>query len=226
VQVARDSSFTTLVADTTTSGTALTLPGLEGGLFNVRVAAVDNDGFEGAWSAPSLVNVGVMRVVPGEAGRRATVDVPPGFFCAIDGGSLAPVERPIPLTPALPHEIKCATNAEGTGALTAQINAHDAGPLVSSVSVSPDSFDPNGGMRIVALRLSDAIGSPVSYARVSVVVSDGAQVQPVIESTRVRGTYTTSMQYRPGLRMVRIHFVVNDTETVDYVFGPDLPRGS
>lgn len=226
-QIARDAAFQNVISDTTTANAnpSQTLPPISGGEFFVRARVYDADRFESPWSAATTVTVGALRVVPGASGRRASVDVPRGFYCGIDGAPLTLVRETIPLSPAQDHTVRCSAREDGQGALESTVSAREAGPLLTSVTIAPDSFDPDGGMRVVILKLTDAIGGPVPYARVDVTVSDGAQVQPMIE-TNVRGTYTTSIRWRAGMRAIRIHFVVNNTEPIDFLFGPDLPRTS
>ena len=59
VQVARDTTFSSLLADTTTTTAAYRLPTPAPGTYQVRVRTVGTDGFTGPWGEPQSFNIPV-----------------------------------------------------------------------------------------------------------------------------------------------------------------------
>lgn len=216
VQVARDEAFTDRLLDAIVpaQSTRFDVHQLASGQYFSRVAAIDADRFEGQFSAAARTVVAAPRVVPGGSGRRASVEIPPGFFCGLDGGPLLPSTGALWLLAARPHTVRCAATVDGRNAIEVPITAAQSGLVQHAIRIEPDDFDSLGGVRTVVLRLSDAGGMPLAYANVRATASDGAAIGTFREAAE-RGVYSATLQWRRGLNTLRLHFVVNDGPEFD-----------
>lgn len=225
LQLARDEDFRDLLVDRIVPGNVTTFEAanLGPGTYFARVSGIDQDRIEGTPGPVARVVITAPRVIPGGNGRRATVEIPQGFYCGLDGGALVPAGRPLQLAAGRNHTLRCATRPDGTDAVDIPIRGSEAGPLVRNIRVEPAGFDASGGMRVVVLQLSDGAGMPVSYANITATVSPGASIEPFRETDR-RGTYTATVHWRRGVTGVRLRINVNDAEQFDYVLGhpPDV----
>lgn len=160
------------------------------GTYYVRVSALDADRYESVASAAARIEIRGPIVDPGadardgEPGRLATVQVPTGVFCGLDGAVLAPVERPIRLTPAREHTVRCATSIDGADAQDLAVSASESGVVHRSVQVRPTNL----GEGLITVRLTDAEGYGIPYANIVVTPSPGLTIGPVREE-RERGLY-------------------------------------
>ncbi len=211
VQVARDEAFTDRVLDTVVAGRTNRFDArqLAPGQYFTRVAAIDPERFESPFGAVSRTIIAAPRVVPGGNGRRARVEIPPGFFCGLDGGPLSASSGALWLLAARPHRVRCSDHADGRNAVELPISAVESGPISHTIRIEPDDFDPQGGVRTVVLRLADAGGMPLAYANVRATANEGASIESFREAAE-RGVYTATLHWRRGLNRLHLRFVVND----------------
>lgn len=222
-ELSRDATFREVFAarDVSAEETRWEGRGLGVGAYFARVIAIDADRYESAPSAVARIVVRGAEVDAGgdEATRLATVRVPAGLSCGLDGAPLAPVTRPMRLTPARAHTLRCASRPDGSDVQEQVIPASQSGPIRHTVDVQVT----NWGEGIVTVRLTDAEGYGVPYG--NVVMSSGGAVSssPVREATE-RGVYRASIFWRgrvpPPLDLA---FTVNDA--VRFVERVDRPGG-
>jgi hypothetical protein len=111
IQIAHDGIFREVVADTKAPGAVkkleLQVPGA--GRYYVRISAIDQDGFEGAFGRTARTLV-VKETVEGLAdGRRKISVLPSDAFCVRVGNvKLARVEGPIEAGKTEPVQVRCA----------------------------------------------------------------------------------------------------------------------
>lgn len=198
-ELARDESFHDIVAIERLDAGATRWQGrrLAQGTYFVRVSALDEERYESVPSAAARVEIRGPVVDPGadardgEAGRLATVSVPSGVFCGLDGAVLAPIERPIRLTPARAHSVRCATTLDGADAQDLAVSASESGVVHRSVQVRVT----NVGEGLITVRLTDAEGYGIPYANIVVTPSAGLTIGPVREE-RERGVYRAPVFWR------------------------------
>jgi hypothetical protein len=222
-ELSRDASFRALIAAREVSGeeTRWEGRGLEVGAYFARVIAIDADRYESAPSAVARIIVRGAEIDAGgdDAARLATVRVPTGLSCGLDGAPLALVTRPLRLTPARAHTLRCASRPDGSDVQEQVIPASQSGPIRHSVEVQVT----NWGEGIVTVRLTDAEGYGVPYG--NVVMSSGGVVSsnPVREAPE-RGVYRAAIFWRGRLPPpLDLAFTVNDA--VRFVEHVDRPGG-
>ncbi len=224
VQVARDEAFHDVLANdrVPAARTRWDSPALAPGAYYARVIAIDADRFESPASTPVRVFVAAPRVVPGTMGtdtvpgRVASVDVPEGFRCGLDGAPPAHVDRPIPLVPGREHALFCLSDAQGFDLRGITVTAAQAGPLSHDVTMRGVSY----GESTVGLRLRDAEGHGVPYANITVATDQGVRLDPLREGSE-RGVYTASVHWPQGVGRARFRFTINNAIT----FEQDLTQG-
>ena len=216
VQVARDESFRDLVESVRVPAATPRWTGraYSPGTYHVRVVAIDVNRFESSSSAVARIQIAAPTVLPATEGpeeQRARVRIPQGFFCGLDGAPLTSWEQPLTLMPGRPHALRCATDPSGRNARERTIPAGLAGPLRRELQINAPASDTDDGPAVgsLSLRLHDAVGEPVSLARVEAVASNGVVVDPVRE-TEQRGVYTATLHWPRGVRACRVGFTVNE----------------
>jgi len=217
VELARDEAFRERVSVTSAAARVrrLQLRGVAPGRYFVRVSALNADGLAGPASEPASFTVAAPALVPGGPGRRATIEMPAGFHCALDSQTLARVNGTIALAPARPHTVRCASSAAAETSTTFTILAEEAGPLVHAVRLY---VSPEGG-GVLGLSLRDAAGHPVPYADVRAEVDGGVRLEPVRESER-RGEYTAAVRWPRGLTRARLQVTVNGVVRFEETLNP------
>ncbi len=228
VQVARDDGFRDLVESVrvpaaTTRWTGRALPP---GTYHVRIVTVDVNRFESTASPVARVQVAAPTVVPALDGpdeRRASVRIPQGFFCGLDGAPLASSDASLLLAPGRAHTLRCATDPAGRNARERVIPAGLSGPLRREIDVGAVAADREDGAAsgALSLRLRDAAGEPVSLARVDAVATGGVTVDAVRE-TEQRGVYTATLHWPAGVRACRVRFTLN--ESLEFEHEARAPR--
>lgn len=206
VELARDAAFRERVSVASSAGRVrrLHLRGVAPGRYFVRVSALNEDGLAGPASTPAPFTVAAPALVPGGPGRRATIEMPAGFHCAVDGEALARVSGTLALAPARQHTVRCASSAAAETSTTFTIPADEAGPIVHDVRLY---VSPEGG-GVLGISLRDAAGHPVPYADVRAEVDGGVGLEPVREAER-RGEYTAAVRWPRGVGRARLQVTVN-----------------
>jgi hypothetical protein len=195
-ELSRDPSFRDLVAVREAQGpeTRWEGRGLAPATWFVRVVALDRDLYESAPSAPARFVVRGPEVDAGDregdARRLATVRVPQGILCGLDGAPLARVTTLVRLMPARPHRLRCASRVDGADAREVVIPATEAGAVRHEVDVRVTNI----GEGIVTVRLADAEGYGLPYASV-VMEGDGVSSEPLREADE-RGVYSAAIFWR------------------------------
>ncbi len=224
LQVARDADFHDLVVNERRPADARRWESaqLTAGPWYARVMALDAERFEGPASPTAYVFVAAPRVVPGRLaegatpGRVATVEVPDGFRCGLDGAPPRAVEAPIPLVPGREHALFCLSDTGRFDLRGISVTAAQSGPLVREVSLRGVSW----GESVLGLRLRDAEGHGVPYADVTVTNDQGVTVDPVREASE-RGVYNAAIHWPRGVNRARFRFTINGAES----FEQDLAQG-
>ncbi len=223
VQVARDESFRDLVSDArvpagTTRWTGHTLAP---GAWFVRVYALDIDRFESGASPVARINIAAPGLLDGSAGtgspgRCAAIQAPRGFYCGLDGSTLAPAESPITLAPGRSHRLRCAASPDGRGARESTITAEQSGPLLHEVRLAPPVAGATGAEATgeITVLLRDAEDRPVPFATVEATATQGVTVGS-FQETAPRGGYLALMRWPPGVRATRLRVAVNSAVTFE-----------
>ena len=219
VELAHDAAFEDLASVTVLDGPESRWNGhqITPGTWYVRVSAIDVDHFEGPATAPTRVTVTGPEIlagsplVAGERGRLASVRMPAGAVCGLDGARPVPVSEPIRLTPAREHRVRCVAG-EGAAVHELVIAPHEAGPLLHSIEARATTR--NEGL--VTLRLGDAEGVAVAYGDVSATAQTGVAVSDFREEES-RGVYRAAIFWRGSEPppAVRLRVTVNGGVSFD-----------
>lgn len=213
-EVAHDEAFREIVAVTRSSGDPARWDGraLPVGTYFVRVIAVDGDHYESLPSAAARVLVRGAEIEPDDGGARiATVRVPEGLSCGLDGAPLDRARRAIRLSPARAHTLRCATRPDGADAVDRVISATESGPLRHHVRVQQT----NWGEGIVTVRLTDAEGYGVPYANIAMASGGALHADPLREGSE-RGVYRASIFWRGRFpQALTLRFTVNGAVSFD-----------
>lgn len=215
VEVARDEAFREIVSATRVSGVAARWEerALPVGTYFVRAFAIDADQLESAPSAPVRVAVRSAEIDSGEGASRrtASVRVPSGLSCGLDGAPLSASTRSIRLSPARAHRLRCASRPDGSDAIEREIAAEESGPLHHEVRVQQT----NWGEGIVTVRLADAEGYGVPYASIAMSSGGALSADPMREGTE-RGVYRAAIFWRGRFPPpFTLHFTVNGAVRFD-----------
>lgn len=225
VELARDEHFHDVISSQRVAGSQTRWRGRQmvPGTYFLRVSGLDGDRFESGFSSTVRVYVAAPRITQGVAsteaapGRRASLEIPRGFFCSVDGSTLATAETPMPLAPGRSHQLRCSTDAHGRNARETIIHADQAGPLVRQVRVDTPSADARTGTStgIVSLNMQDGEGHPVSLALIDVVATNGVTVDPMRETDQ-RGHYLSTVRWPAGVRSTHLRFTINHAATFEH----------
>lgn len=232
VDIARDERFRQRLGEQTLGPreTLLRFRSLNPGTWYIRLFSVDADRFESLPSSVARIEIAAPRVDPGELatatrpGRRASLVIPPGFYCSLDGAPFSTSDRPRPLDPARAYALRCGTTADGHDARATTLTAEQVGPVAHSVRVGAPTATAGSpaATTTITIDLHDAEGRPVSLADVNVAADPGVAVEPLRE-TEPRGRYTAGVQLPAALRQLHLRFTVNRTLTlVEEVDIPEL----
>lgn len=221
VQLSRDADFNDLVIDRAQAGgdTRFEASALPAGSYFARVMAVNAERIESMPSAVQRIRIVAPRFNAGSVGHRASVAIPQGFWCALDGAMPLPGGSTFTLVPAVDHAMRCAPNAQLRGAITIPISAAQSGPLVHDVLIEGGDWHAGGGLRTLAVRLRDATGHPLPYARIEVRANPGVSVDPLRESDE-RGVYTAMLRWERNTE-VDLQLTVNGAISFTHHFGPE-----
>lgn len=195
VELSRDESFRELVSVERLDGDvrAWRGRGLTPGVWWVRVSATDRDGYDSPPSSAQRIEVTAPVLHPSSTSQRtlASVRVPEGLWCALDGAPLARVDRPLRLSPARDHMLRCARDAEGHDAHDRIVPASESGEVTHDVRVRVT----NWGEGVLTVTLRDAEGYAVPYANVTVDAGPEVAVSPMREESE-RGVYRAPVFWR------------------------------
>lgn len=221
LQLARDADFNDLVVDRAQPGadTRFAASALPAGSYFARVMAVNAERIESMPSAVQRIRIVAPRFNAGSLGHRASVVIPQGFWCSLDGALTMPGGSTFTLVPAVDHAMRCAPNAQLRGAITIPIGAAQSGPLVHDVLVEGGEWHAGGGLRTLAVRLRDATGHPLPYAHIEVRANPGVSVDPLRESDE-RGVYTAMLRWNRDTE-VDLQLTVNGAISFTHHFGPE-----
>lgn len=194
-EVARDEAFHEVIAMTRAGRNETRWSGraLAPGTYYVRVVALDVDLYESQPSAVARVTVRAPEIDRGATdgqGRLATVRIPVGLLCGLDGGVIHEVTEPMRLSPARDHVLRCATRADGSDAREVVIPAVVSGPMQHDVQVRVTNF----GEGVVTVRLRDGEGYGIPYASIE-VEGQGVHTHPLREGVE-RGVYRAPIFWR------------------------------
>ncbi len=214
VQVSRDERFNDLVADAIVAVdiTRLEAKGLVPGKYYARVSGYDGDKFEGPFGEVLVVDVVRATLVEGALptattpGKLASVFIE-GTACAVDGGALAVMSAPVPLSPGKDHVLTCAEPGGTASQAELALPAAKSGPLVLSTLAGPLV----GGTRKVTLIAKDATGMPVDGLTVQVAADDGLGTSPI--SAEKGGTYSTVARFLRADAKGQVRFTVSGKES-------------
>lgn len=213
VQIAQDDRFASLVVDSLQPAAEdrLVAHGLAPGVYFARVAALDDDQFEGPPSAAVRFEVVEVRILEGGKGEPARLSLPQGLFCGLDGAELAAVHSPLPLIPGRAHLLRCAATPGGrTSEL--RIDARQAGLPRHRTEVGPLRQDGGWLRRQVLLRLSDPAGRPLTGLRV-LARPEGDMLAGAVREVEP-GAYAVEVAWPWGRRPGMLHFDVGADEEI------------
>ena len=224
LEVARDEGFHERASETRLDvrETRVRLRSLAPGTWFARLFAVDAEHFESSPSAPVRIEIAAPRVDPGalptatQPGHRATLVIPPRFFCSLDGSPWMNEGRPMPLDPGRRYALRCGVSSDGHDARETSLDADRVGPLVHTVRLGAPVASRTGDLAAgtISLSLHDAEGRPVSLASIDVAAEDGVSADAMRE-TETRGTYSAGIRLPRGLRTARLRFTVNHALTLE-----------
>jgi len=190
---------------------------LRAGVWYVRVSALDADRFEGPPSAPARVEVMGPEVIPGEpvsagrAGRLAALRVPPGAHCGVDGTHLELITRPLTLSPARAHRVRCSLDGSLANAHETVVSATESGPVLYHLSARATTRREG----LLTVMIADAQGYAIPYADVVVTADSGVSVASLREQD-ARGVYRTAIFWRAEVpSRVRVHVAINAQVSFD-----------
>ena len=213
VQLSKDEAFNDLLVDARVGLDVkhVDARGLTAGTYYARVSAIGDDQFEGPPSVTDVVIVAPLLVhVAPRGGQAATLDVPAGLYCGLDGAPLALTAGPLAFQAGPEHHLRCADTADGDGATDTLVPARGIGPLALDAEL-PRAVPGDGA---VTLRLRDAAGAPVLSPKVQVVGLDGAAIaslQPGPEP----GTFVAHATWPAAGPTLRLRVLVDGIDTID-----------
>lgn len=224
-ELAHDAAFTDLVSsERIAARTPRWNAHFQGaGEWYARVFPIDSQGIEGLPSASAHFTVESPEIVPGAEAtadapaRPATLRVPAGIFCGLDGGPLTESSTPVRLAPARAHTVRCASAPDGHDAQVFSLAARDAGPLRHDARIE----DTGGEHRLLQLRLADLEGHPLPYATITATVPDDVELGPIREGSE-RGVYTASIRWRSQ----RTHIPMRLTLNREVIVELDVPTAA
>lgn len=232
VEVARDREFREVVESALIPGRTPRWQGrpLGEGVWYARVYALSAERLMSAPSAAAQVSIVMPLLRPGTLGppgRRATVVVPDGYYCALGNGIYSPPGTVFPLAPAQSYQLRCALTPNGREPRTWTIPADQSGPLVHEIRMGDAvGRDVNRTTTsVMTLVLRDAEGHPLNWANLVAMADQGVMVPPFRE-TESPGTYTTLLRWPPGVASARVHIVVNGSVEIDHDAQPQRVRQS
>lgn len=217
VQVARDPIFDDMLLEAHTPATVdhLDARGLGPGRYHFRVSALDAERFEGPWSPEVTLTVVRPRLVPTAQAHRATVELPPDLFCAVDdaplartGGAAMEVER------LHPHRLRCAATADAEPAVY-ELAPETRGPY-TAVSRIADA-DARARTGRVRVRLIDAAGAAYTEGPLTAQVRDEAEVSlgALTPSADEPGVWSAPARWSPQVRAFSLRLTTDVGEAVD-----------
>lgn len=194
VQLARDPKLDDLITDAVVPRTTTTLDArnLAPGTYYARIAAIDDDKFEGPPGPIAMVVVVKASVTPTTPGR-ASLGVTPGelVLCGADGSldpaSLADVDATVT------HDLACRLSPHRAGVLMrggdvpAAPGATKVRALIAPFTVRASLAESHAaeGRGVVALELRTGTGAPLSTEGVTATASNGVVIASVtLEGTR------------------------------------------
>lgn len=212
VQISRDDAFNDLVVDATVAldVTKVEARGLVAGAYQARVSAIDDDQFEGPFGTTSVVFVSPMAIAVVSAGQDATLDMPAGLFCGIDGAPLAVTSGPIPFKRGPERRLRCAANGAGEGASDTVIPAQRIGPL--AVVANVEAVGP-GEARLV-LTITDPTKAPVTGSKIVAQATSGVTVSDLKPGT-APGTYVATVRWPASATSFRLQLTVNGVDSAE-----------
>ncbi len=191
VQLARDAKLDDLVTDVIVPKTSTTIDArrLPPGAYYVRVAALDDDKFEGP-PGPVAMFVVVKATVTAASLGRADLGVSPGDLvtCTADGAArLADVDA------TLPHTLSCGLDPRRAGTYARGIDVPTAPGLARlpelvhafTVSATLREAHPEQGRGVVALELRDRSGAALPSEGLTATASNGVEVTGVTHEAGV-----------------------------------------
>lgn len=213
VQLSRDEEFNDLVLDANVGVEILELQAkkLVDGAYFARVSGIDADRFEGPYSPVAQVRVVQPKVTPATAGKLGAIDVGAGLFCAVDDRPRVAVSAPILLAPAETHVLTCATTESGAQVAALKLGVEVSGQAVVVAEPGALTEDARGKRRVVKIKLSDAVGAPVSGAKLVAGDAAGVLVESPSASSDL-GTYTAVVRWKGDVSMTTLHFVINGVQ--------------
>lgn len=231
VQLARDERFLDVVSDQRVEGSVTTFEArtLTAGEYFLRALAVDAEQYESAPSEVQRVRVVAPAVRPSAPGRRASVDVGPGLFCALDEAPFTAVTAPVELVPARSHALRCADNAEGREPASFEVSAEDSGAVTTVARAGAPRWDRGRGERDVLIRVMDAAGTALPNVPPS-AAWEGSGELTAVTATGEPGTYTSKLRWTGRAPEARLRVSVNgrelSTATLDAVDPPAVSNGT
>ena len=216
VQLARDERFNDLIVETRVpaSVNALAAVDLPVGAYLARVSAFDSDGLEGPFSAVAKFTVVAAVVDEGTPARTASVALPPGMTCTLDG---KPVSAPsLPLTPGKDHVLSCS--AAGGAPSELNVPASRCGRFLVGAHALDGTLDGTEVVRGIEIAVSDVAGAPVDLP-VELRLPRGASATPLMVTT-------------PGVSRSTVRWAGGDIEVTPVIAGhaqtpvllEDVPR--
>lgn len=212
VQMARDDAFNDLIVDATVAldVTKVEARALAAGTYLARVSAIDDDQFEGAPGPSSIVIVAPMAIAAPPTGQDATIELPAGLFCGIDGAPLALTSGPLAFKRGPERKLKCAANADGEGASETTIPAQKIGPLALAAAVEPTA----PGEARVTMTIVDPTKAPVTGSKVVAQGTGGVTISDVRAGTAA-GTYVATARWPSGTASFKASVVVNGVDAAE-----------
>ncbi|MFI5301417.1 MAG: hypothetical protein ACHREM_25300, partial [Polyangiales bacterium] len=159
------------------------------------------------------VDVAGVKIVEGDAKTLGSVQVD-GFACGLDDTSL--VARTVPLTvpPRAPHTLRCALTADAKDVASFALPVMRGGDLTLTPTLGPVVATPDGGERLVTVRVKEADGSPLITARISASCAvDGVTIGAM--EPLEGGAYAAMVKWKRTSAAAVVHFVVEQTQLLD-----------
>ncbi len=182
------------------------------GHYLVRVASIVAGGVEGRVGEPFSVTAAGPIVRSATAGHAATVEVPEGIFCGLNGARTIATATSMVLSAGRDHVLACSDSPGGATLVRRHIAASESGPMDVQLEWVGAPQAPAGGSRVLWIRLRDATGRPVTLANVRLEPPPGIAVTGVLECEQ-RGSYSATVSPQHAASAGTLRVVVNSAVT-------------
>ncbi len=213
LQMARDARFNDLVFDKEVPANVVRMRvrRIAAGAYFVRASAIDDDHFEGVFTAPLTVTAALARAT------KADVDVGPAYKCGVDGNAGLVAGR-IQLDRRGEHRLRCVSIADES------VSGEFVVPLVPPkfiVRGNLEGTDAQAGHGRLFVNVTTADGKPAAGKRLAVL--GDAVVSSAVE-TEQPGLYIATLKWKSGATVLHLRVQVLGTDVVEPIDVPVSPK--